>query len=169
MTFDDVFHFGSKDLDKFFIGSNNPFTRVNKIYDEVQKSSYPPYNIKRLGDDKFSIELAVAGFTQSDIDIEVVPEENKLVVSGKSDDNSSDYLHRGIANRAFTRSFALDEHVEVRSADLSNGMLIINLERIVPEHKKPRKIKVNDAIEHSSKQLLTEDKNAENKSKEKVA
>ena len=117
----------------------------------------------------WGIELAVAGFTQSDIDIEVVPEENKLVVSGKSDDNSSDYLHRGIANRAFTRSFALDEHVEVRSADLSNGMLIINLERIVPEHKKPRKIKVNDAIEHSSKQLLTEDKNAENKSKEKVA
>lgn len=161
MTYEDIFHFGSKDLDKFFIGTNNPFTRVNKIYDEVQRSSYPPYNIKRLDDDKFSIELAVAGFSKEDIDIEIIPEENKLVISGKIEDKDSTYLHRGIANRAFKRSFALDEHVEVNSADMVNGMLIINLERIVPEHKKPRKIQVNGAIETSKKQLLTEDKDEE--------
>ena len=107
-----------------------------------QSDGYPPYNIEKQGDDKYRISLAVAGFGPSDIDI--TAKENTLVVQGKlnSDDDGQTSLHRGIAGRAFERSFQLAEHIRVVGADLENGLLHIDLEREVPEALKPRRIEI---------------------------
>jgi molecular chaperone IbpA len=151
-----------KDFDKFFIGFDDQFNRLSKLHDDLTKSipNYPPYNIKKTGDNTYVIELAVAGFAKQDIEIELA--ENTMVVKGNIDSSDEDpYLFKGIANRAFTRTFALDEQIEIRNAAMLNGMLKIFLERIIPEHKKPKKIEVKDAGEvvtpkKATKQLLTE-------------
>jgi molecular chaperone IbpA len=151
-----------KDFDKFFIGFDDQFNRLSKLHDDLTKSipNYPPYNIKKTGDNTYVIELAVAGFAKQDIEIELA--ENTMVVKGNIDSSDEDpYLFKGIANRAFTRTFALDEQIEIRDAAMLNGMLKIFLERIIPEHKKPKKIEVKDAGEvvtpkKATKQLLTE-------------
>jgi molecular chaperone IbpA len=151
-----------KDFDKFFIGFDDQFNRLSKLHDDLTKSipNYPPYNIKKTGDNTYVIELAVAGFAKQDIEIELA--DNTMIVKGNIDSTDEDpYLFKGIANRAFTRTFALDDQIEIRDAAMMNGMLKIFLERIIPEHKKPKKIEVKDASETSttkktSKQLLTE-------------
>lgn len=145
----------TKDLDKFFVGFDDQFNRLQKLHDDVTKNipNYPPYNIKKIDDTHYSIELAVAGFGQSDIDIEL--DAGKLVVRGQitTDDQADNFLFRGIANRAFTRSFVLNDEVEVKDAEMINGMLKIALERLVPETKKPKKIAVKTKGE---KQLLVD-------------
>lgn len=106
---------------------------------------YPPYNIVKQDDNKYCIELAVAGFGKQDIEIEL--KENSLVISGKiNNDNSSDpqYLYKGIADRAFVRQFNLADTIEIKNTQLVNGMLKIFLENIIPESKKPRKIEIKD-------------------------
>jgi molecular chaperone IbpA len=120
--------------------------------------NYPPYNIKKTGDNTYTIEIAVAGFGQSDIDIEI--DGGRLVVKGNvaSKDEASDFIFQGIANRAFTRAFALNDQVEVKDAELFNGMLKIALERMVPEEKKPKKVQVKSK---GQKQFLTEDEKDE--------
>ena len=93
-------------------------------------------------------------------DIEVTFEDNKLIISGKSQEDNDNFLFKGIANRAFTRTFLLDEHIEINDAAMMNGMLKIALEKIIPEHKKPKKIEVKDAeTKTSKKQFLTEKNN----------
>lgn len=147
---------GFKDMDKFFVGFDEQFNRLAKLHDEVAKNipNYPPYNIRKTGDNTYSIELAVAGFGKSEIDIELA--EDKLIVRGNAtEDNSDNFLFKGIANRAFTRTFALDDQIEVKDAEMVNGMLKIFLERIIPEHKKPKKIAVKEKADTT--QLLTED------------
>lgn len=139
-----------KDMNRFMIGVDNQFNRLNKIADMVKSpmANFPPYNIIRSSETSYSIEMAVAGFDPSEIDIEV--NDGRLIVSSKikSDseqqgkDESVDYLYRGIAKRSFTRTFVLDEHVEVREASFMNGMLTIQLEYVVPEHMKPRKVEI---------------------------
>jgi molecular chaperone IbpA len=100
---------------------------------------YPPYNIERSDENHYRITIAVAGFAEKDLDIGV--SDGVLTVEGKRDaDTKPAYLHHGIAGRAFQRQFQLAEHVEVRAALLENGLLHIELERVVPEEKKPRKI-----------------------------
>jgi molecular chaperone IbpA len=138
-----------KDFDKYFVGFDDQFNRLAKMHDDMVKNiaNYPPYNIRKTGDNTYRIELAVAGFSKSDIDITM--EDDKLVVKGfiRDDyDNQApeDYVFKGIANRAFTRMFALSDQVEVHNAELVNGMLRIFLERIIPEHKKPKKIEISD-------------------------
>ena len=134
-----------KDMDKFFVGFDEQFNRLAKLHDDVTKNipNYPPYNIKKTGDNTSVIEMAVAGFAKQDIEIEFV--DDKLIVSGKaSDDADNDYLFKGIANRAFTRTFALNDQIEIKDAGLFNGMLQIALERIIPDHKKPKKIEVQE-------------------------
>lgn len=104
-------------------------------------TSYPPYNIAKISEDKYVIELAVAGFKREEIDITL--EDNKLTVQGnakKDEDGSKTYYHRGIALRNFTRVFTLADTVVVNSADLVDGMLVVELQNIIPESKKPRKI-----------------------------
>jgi len=106
---------------------------------------YPPYNIERTDETHYRISLAVAGFAEKDLDVEV--REGVLTVAGKHEeaDGETSYLHRGIAGRAFERRFQLAENVEVKGAKLENGLLHVDLERIVPEEKKPRRIAINGA------------------------
>ena len=153
----DVLNVSSKDFDKFFVGFDEQFTQLAKQAQDLTKNipTYPPFNIKKLADNKYVIELAVAGFTQTDV--EVTLEGNKLTVAGNTqDDSDNEFLFKGIANRAFTRTFALADKIEVQSAEMINGMLKIALERIIPEDKKAKKIPVKAG--KSSKQLLNEDK-----------
>lgn len=143
-----------KDFDKFFVGFDEQFNRMQKMHDDITKSipNYPPYNIKKIDDNKYAIEFAVAGFSKSEIEIEL--DGDKLIVRGNAnDDSTSNYLFKGIANRAFTRTFILNDHIEIKDAELFNGMLKIMLEAVIPEEKKPKKIQVKTRDE---KQLLTE-------------
>jgi molecular chaperone IbpA len=145
-----------KDFDKFFVGYDEQFNRLQKIHDDLTKNipNYPPYNIRKTGENTYTIELAVAGFAQSEIEVEI--DGGKLIIRGnvKNETETNDYLFKGIANRAFTRAFAIDDHVEVKDAELFNGMLKIALERLTPDEKKPKKVAVKTK---SSRQFLTED------------
>jgi molecular chaperone IbpA len=107
-------------------------------------TNYPPYNIVKVSEDRFAIEVAVAGFSEGEISIEL--ENRVLTIAGNKIhdlDNLKEYLHHGISNRNFVREFSLAEHVEVKSAINENGILSIELERIVPEERKPKKIAIN--------------------------
>lgn len=160
MTFVPQLPAAFKDFDKFFVGFDDTYNRMAKMHDDLTKGipNYPPYNIRKTGDNTYSIELAVAGFAKQDIEITI--DDNKLIINGNSSDDGGNFLFKGIANRAFTRTFALDDKIEIQDAALVNGMLKIALERIIPEHKKPKKIEVKETLNKSSKkQLLTEDKN----------
>lgn len=146
-------------FDPFSIGYDKMFDRLDNLTSNLGKSvpGYPPYNIKKIDDNNYIIELAVAGFSKTDINVEI--KEGTLVVSGstKSDD-SAKFLHKGIADRAFNRQFQLADTVEVKNADLINGMLKIWLENIIPESKKPKKIRINEPqSEPTEKQLLNEE------------
>ena len=116
-----------------------------------EESTYPPYNIEKCGDDEYRIVLAVAGFSQDDI--EVVCEQNTLVVRGHmKQKNGHEYLHRGIATRDFERVFDLADYIEVTDAVMGDGLLVIDLKRELPEAMKPRRIEIGAAplkhIEH---------------------
>jgi molecular chaperone IbpA len=105
-------------------------------------NGYPPYNIERTDETHYRISVAVAGFAEKDLNVEV--RDGVLTLIGKREESEKQsYLHQGIAGRAFERRFQLAEHVEVRAAKLENGLLHIDLERIVPEEKKPRRITIN--------------------------
>ena len=108
-----------------------------------QGDSYPPYNIRTMGEDNYQITMAVAGFSEDDI--EITTEHNRLLVTGNRSDETEEqgeYLHRGIATRSFERRFNLADHVRVIGANLENGLLHIDLERELPEAMKPRTIKI---------------------------
>lgn len=125
------------------------FDRLARMLDEAssfEAPSYPPYNIERLAEDEYRITMAVACFAPEDISIEV--KGNGLTVSGKKAEKSDakvEYLHQGIASRAFERRFQLADHVQVNGAGMENGLLHISLKREVPEALKPRTIPVNGA------------------------
>ena len=109
---------------------------------ESSANTYPPYNIEQSGENTYRITVAVAGFSEQDLDI--TAKENTLVISGKIADNAEEksFLHRGIAGRAFERRFDLADHIKVVGAGLVNGLLNIEHERDIPEEKKPRKISI---------------------------
>ena len=138
----------SADFSPFF-KSTVGFDRLMRMLEnETPRSgnnAYPPYNIEKISDNDYQIDMAVAGFSLDDIDITI--EGNRLTISGsreKTDEkNESSYLYRGIATRNFTQEFQLADHIEVKNAALDNGMLHIHLVRKIPEEKKPRKITVN--------------------------
>lgn len=156
MTYHNLMPLALKDFDKIFVGFDDHFNRIAKMHDDLTKNipNYPPYNIKKIDENRYVIEMAVAGFSQSEIEIEFA--DDKLIIKGNAqDDSASDYLFRGIAARNFTRTFALDDKIEIKDASLFNGMLKIALEKIIPEHKKPKKIPVNG--ETTQKQMLVED------------
>jgi len=123
------------------------FDRLFDLMDSVaeQSNGYPPYNIERADENHYRISLAVAGFGDKDLTIEV--KEGVLTVTGQRDDQAQGephaYLYQGIAGRAFERRFQLAEYVEVRAAKLENGLLHVDLERVIPEEKKPRRIAIN--------------------------
>ncbi len=148
------------------------FDRMQRLLDRTQRhvdrseggNAYPPYNIEAVGDDAYQISIAVAGFSEDELEISV--QENELTVTGRVE-NPEDvqYLHRGIAGRAFERRFDLADHVKVTGAGLANGMLHIDLEREVPEALKPRTIDIKTgsvaSLAKKAKQLIGgEDKHA---------
>ena len=135
------------------------FDRMGTLLDNALRSQkaatgFPPYDIEATGDDRYAITLAVAGFEDSELDIQV--EKGVLSVRGKKadDDDEKSYLYRGIANRSFERKFNLADYIEVSGADLKNGLLTISLVKEIPEAMKPRSIAIGTAgatLEHKEK------------------
>lgn len=135
------------------VGFDNLASLLDSISStERTSSTYPPYNIELLKEDEYRITMAVAGFNDEDITIEV--ENNTLTVSSNkaegSDEQKRNYLHRGIAERNFRRQFKLADHIKVTGATMENGLLHISLVREIPEAMKPRQIEING----TSKRLL---------------
>jgi molecular chaperone IbpA len=136
------------------------FDHLARMLDEAstfETPTYPPYNIERMGEDEYLISLAIAGFSSDDVTIEV--KGNDLTVTGKKTDKpegKKEYLHQGIAGRSFQQTFQLADHVEVKAADLNEGLLRISLQRVVPEAMKPRTI----AIQSGNEQKTIEAKKA---------
>jgi molecular chaperone IbpA len=131
-------------VNRMYIGAEQYLKRLHEAQLGVTGTvNYPPYNIVKTGDDTYVVEVAVAGFSKQDIDIEV--NNCYLKITGKISDKSetSNYIHRGIATRAFTRSFSIADDVVVKGAELVNGMLRVNLECVVPESRRARKIVIN--------------------------
>jgi molecular chaperone IbpA len=126
------------------VGYDRLASLLNSAHRLEQGNSFPPYNIQKAGDDHYRITMAVAGFSESDINI--TSEHNKLLVSGakpeEKEDEDNGFLYRGIATRSFERRFNLADHVRVTGARLDNGLLHIELEREIPEAMKPRSIEI---------------------------
>ena len=126
--------------DPFFIGFNRELSRLNNAH-KVNSNSYPPYDLLKLDEDTYRISLAIAGFSKDDINVSV--DNGTLIIKGEIlEVTDAEVVHKGIAGRKFTRSFALGEYMEVTGADMKDGMLHINVDRIVPEEKKPKTIKI---------------------------
>ncbi|WP_100644640.1 Hsp20 family protein [Alteromonas facilis] len=133
-------------LYRSFIGSDHLASLVDAATRAEKQSGYPPYNIELVGDDKYRITMAVAGFSKDDVVIEV--QDNSLSVTGNKEAKSEErkFLHKGISERNFERKFQLGDHVKVLAADMENGLLHIDLERVIPEAKKPRKIEIGSQL-----------------------
>jgi molecular chaperone IbpA len=124
--------------DPFFIGFDKMFNRLTNT--THQQSGFPPYNVRKVDEDTFVVELAVAGYNRHSL--EVTEHDGLLSIKGERPEDVEEYLHKGIAGRKFTRTFALGEYMYVDSADLNDGMLYVIVKREVPEEKKPKTIKI---------------------------
>ena len=136
------------------------FDRLNRLMDFATQvdanPGYPPYNIEKLGEVAYRITMAVAGFAEDELDVTV--KENTLVISGQAkaeegEESEVQYLHRGIARRAFERRFELADTIKVQGAGLENGLLVISLQRVIPEEKKPRSIEITSGAPKRVKQV----------------
>ena len=126
--------------DPFFIGFNRELGRLNTAH-KTNSQAYPPYDLIKLDEDTYRLSIAVAGFTKDDVDVSV--DNGTLVIKGEIIEvTDAEVVHKGIATRKFTRSFALGEYLEVTGADLKDGMLHVSIDRVVPEEKKPKTIKI---------------------------
>ena len=145
----------TQDLQKmlgFSVGFDGFFNRLSNM--DIAQSGYPPYNIRKINDLQYVVELALAGFSKSDIEVEVT--DGTLTIrtvtakgdpdgvdnDEKSSNNEIGFVHQGIAKRSFSRQFNLSDDIIVKNADLKDGMLIVNLERVIPDEKKPRLIPI---------------------------
>jgi molecular chaperone IbpA len=155
-TFSDLAKF-----DKFFIGSEKFFSKVQETAEYLANnapSGYPPFNLKKTDDNVYVIEMAVAGFGKNDIELTL--EENKLKIAGHTtietltdDGINAQFLHKGVSDRPFNRTFTLADNVVVNNAKMVNGMLKIWLEHIIPEDKKPKKIEIETEEEATTKKV----------------
>ena len=135
---------GFNQLTPYAVGFDRVFDTLNRYVDNsVSSTGFPPYNIQKVGDYKYQIDMALAGFSKDDIEVEFA--ENTLVVrSDKKEEPEDEFTyHRGISYRKFNRKFTLADDIVVNGAKLENGMLTVELERIVPEEKKPRLIEIS--------------------------
>ncbi len=146
----------TNDFDRFYVGFDEVAKKLNAAASQAQAvaAKYPPYNLKKIDENKYTIELAVAGFAKQDLEIEIV--DDKLIIKGNTtsgepaeQDSKGEWtwpqmLHQGLAMRPFTRTFTIADNVEIRGASLLNGILKIALEAIIPDHKKPKKVKIDD-------------------------
>ena len=132
--------FNLETLPRFAIGFDRMFEELARTQEKLNNSNYPPYNIVRLAETEYAIEVAVAGFAEDELDVEVV--DGELVIKGESKsntvENAGNYLHQGIAARNFTRTFALPDDAEVKGANVRNGILTVNVEIFIPESTKKK-------------------------------
>tara|TARA_Y100001972_G_C7614673_1_gene308215 strand:+ start:50 stop:469 length:420 start_codon:yes stop_codon:yes gene_type:complete len=129
------------DLKPFSIGFDNIFDNFDNML-EHKTINYPPYNINKIDDLNYTIEIALAGYSKKDIEVKYADNQLEIKSVHEEKDNDKETLHRGIAKRHFTRTFSIADDVVVNSAEMKDGMLIISLEKIVPEEKKPRTISI---------------------------
>jgi molecular chaperone IbpA len=129
-----------RDISPFAVGFDRTFDALSIMANSKSQSvNYPPYNIRKVSDEQYTIELAVAGFDEQDIDVEV--EGETLTIKGNNPNEASEgLLHQGLAARSFVRKFVLSDDMEVKGAAMSNGLLYIGMQRYIPEHKRPKKI-----------------------------
>jgi len=141
-------------LYRSFIGFDHLAGLIDKASRADKQSSYPPYNVELLEEDKYRITMAIAGFAEDELEIE--SKENTLIVTGlkqnNSDKDQQKFLYQGIAERNFERKFQLGDHVKINGASMEHGLLHIDLEREIPEALKPRKIQINDTS-HNEKRI----------------
>ena len=137
-TFDSIW----RDISPFAVGFDRTFDTLELLANsKAKEANYPPYNIRKLSDDQYTIELAIAGFNEKDIDVELTGEN--LVIKGNRPKEATDgLLHQGLATRDFIKRFILSEDMIIKGAALSNGMLYVGVERVKPEEKESRKIKL---------------------------
>lgn len=140
----------SFDLTPFYrntVGIDRLFDRITAQIDAAATGNYPPYDILRTGDDQYEIRVAAAGFSQGEIDVEF--HEGRLTIRGQhaqtEDETTVQYLHHGISARTFVRSFTLADYVEVKGAVMKDGILTVQLERVIPESQKPKSIAITYA------------------------
>ena len=141
------------------LGFENFIRDVEKMLDnEVKPSTFPPHNIIKSDENKYVVELAVAGFAKDEIDISL--QDGSLTIKGEKKENTPDiqYLHRGIGTRSFTKVITIADTIEVKGAEIKDGILRIGLENVIPEHKKPRKIEIGNELKTFEPQLLKEEK-----------
>ena len=124
--------------DPFFIGFDKMFNRLSTTHEQ---SGFPPYNVRKIDEDTFVVELAVAGYNKDSI--EVTEHDGMLIIKGERPEDVEEYLHKGISARSFVRSWTLADHVEVTGAKSENGILTISLERKIPEEQKPKSIAIS--------------------------
>lgn len=135
--------FDTSALNKALLGFDSLFNDFEGRFANQINSNYPPYNVLKFDEDTYSLEIAVTGFLPEEITVEV--DQNQLVVKGQhasSEANETKYLHRGLATRNFTRQWTLAEHMEVGEGRIKNGVLTVELKRVVPEALKPRQLKL---------------------------
>jgi len=152
--------FGSTILNQT-LGFENFIRDVEAILNDSRPvNNFPPHNIVKLDENKYVVELAVAGFGKDEIDIQV--QENTLTIKGEKEEGTPnlEYLHRGIGTRSFTKSITIADTIEVKGAEYKDGILRIGLENIIPEHKKPRRIEISNELKTFKPELLQEEKQA---------
>jgi molecular chaperone IbpA len=142
------------------LGFENFIRDVEAILNESRPTTnFPPHNIIKADENKYVVELAVAGFSKDEIDIQVL--DNTLTIKGeKQEKDEYQYLHRGIGTRSFTKSITIADTIAVKGAEFKDGILRIGLENIIPEHRKPRKIEIGNDLKTFEPQLLQEEKAA---------
>ena len=133
---------GLPEFSRHAIGFDRLFNEMEKTFANTRTDNYPPYNIVKLDDTHYMIEVAVAGFAEDEIDIEL--KESTLIIKGAQvkRETEAEYVHRGISSRSFERTFTLADNMEVRNASVRNGVLSVDLEHVVPEEQKPKKIQI---------------------------
>jgi len=136
-----------------FVGFDSMFDDLDRV-SRNSGDSFPPHNIIKTGGDHYLIELAIAGFSEEELDIEL--KNRTLTVRGQHEDRGRKYIHKGISTKKFERQFRLSEYVEVTGADFRNGLLAVKLEVVIPDSQKPRKIKINSNEEINNAQEYIE-------------
>lgn len=159
------FDYAQFPFDHFFVGIDPIVKKLSEAAEQsvklAQEVKYPPYNIKKVDENRYVIEMAVAGFGKQDIELELAGD--KLVIKGNTQSaEEGEFVFKGLARRPFTRTFTLADNVEVAGAQLLNGILRVGLEAIIPEANKPKKIEITDPTEdasaESTKEFLAERK-----------
>lgn len=139
-----IVRFDTQALNRALLGFDNLFNDFERKFQNQIHNNYPPYNIIKLDDNHYELEIAVTGFDKSEVTAEI--DQNQLIIKGERKDKPLDtlYLHHGLASRDFTKIWPLAEHIEVKNVYIKNGVLSVKLERIIPESLKPRKIEIKD-------------------------